>query len=156
MKNIIINTINIDGLNISLKELNNHNLKLGDRVRIEKMTGSKKEYEVFLKLLGLWELLIKEYSDQTGYSKEYCKYDLKRHSGFGIIITDHFEVEVYEEKIFIPRSMAWGESTPLQRSELFTKSILYLKEDEKIDTCEFEKRYHEICESKGKKDRYLI
>jgi hypothetical protein len=45
---------------------------------------------------------------------------------------------------FIPQSMAWDDSTIEQRSKLFRDSLIYLTENEVIDTGSFQGKYFEI------------
>ena len=106
---------------------------------IEKI-DSPQQYQTFLKLLGLWQLLIKELSDKTGYSKDYWIYQLKKRAGFGKIIKDKFN----QEMAFSPISMTWSESTMDQRSQLFSNSFHYIQENDIIDLASFKEQYFMI------------
>jgi hypothetical protein len=111
--------------------------KLGQQ--IEYKVVSKKQYEIFLKLLGLWRLLLQECKNQTGNSTEWWAYELKKRAGFG---------QVIEDSIFIPQSFSYDKSTWKERSDLFTGSFTFLKENEVINLNFFEERYTDITNGK--------
>jgi len=134
----IIKTTTKDGVHFSVIELNNNGIQPGCKVMIKKVNSSR-EYEIFLKLLGLWELLLTECHNQTGWSTEWWKFELKMRAGFGKVVDGPNNTHR-----FIPQSMAWDDSTIEQRSKLFRDSLIYLTENEVIDTGSFQGRYFEI------------
>ena len=135
---IFIKKIGHNGLILTVKELAENKIMPGNEIEIKKIPSTK-EYKTYLKLLGLWELLLKELKKHTGYSTEWWKIELKMRSGYGDVVTGPGGI-----KRFIPRSMAWEKSTKEQRTKLFKESFSYIQEKEIIDLTEFINDYYKI------------
>lgn len=115
-------------------ELRNEGIKIGDVVEIKK---HKKETKID-KIRALWYLLVKELSDNTGYSKLYWKNKFKNKSAFYEICT---EPDGTKTKAF--KSVADGCSC-IEMSQLFTDSMSYVQDNDIIDLSKFRNRYYEI------------
>lgn len=91
------------------------------------------------RLRGLWYLLLKTLSQDTGYSELYFKKLLKTKANFFVSIKEP-DGKVTRDY----RSVSAGECDMESLSGLFTEAFEYIKENEVIDTRKFEDDYMNI------------
>jgi len=126
-------------LELELFDADMSSFRVGKNIKVNTIRKLTDEQESMAKLRGLWYLLLRELKEQTGYSVGYWKGKLKRRGGF---FTSVVEPDGKITRDF--RSVAAGECTFEQLSDLVRESIVWIKEDEVIDLGAFEARYFEI------------
>ena len=132
--------LNIDNDNIKF-DRNIAGYKPGQWVEIKTVRPLSMEADILQRLQSLWYLLLKSLVEQTGYSQQFWKKELKSGAGFFVSIKEPDNNVTRELK------SVGGECTLKELSSLFTYSFYWILENEIINLGDFQQRYFEI---KGK------
>lgn len=113
--------------------------RLNGFVEVSTIRNLSKEQEIFSRLRALWYILLKELTKQTGYSEQYWKKKLKTNAGFFSSVREPDGTVTRELK-----SVADGECTLQELSDLFSHSFYWLLEKQAIELGPFQQKYFEL------------